>query len=87
VFLLDPPTGELHERDGSEATVGDDSTGGTGRETLNIKNKLGRTAGIAIAAAGIVALNLPGEASASTAEADGEAKLPADTTAWWTTTP
>ncbi|MFG2782461.1 hypothetical protein ACGFY7_32045 [Streptomyces prunicolor] len=34
---------------------------------MNIKNKLGRTAGIAIAAAGIVALNLPGEASASTA--------------------
>ena len=69
LFLLDPPTDELHESDGSEAAVGDDSTGGTGRETLNIKNKLGRSAGIAIAAAGIVALNLPGEASASTAEA------------------
>ncbi|MFF5300615.1 hypothetical protein ACFY5F_14745 [Streptomyces sp. NPDC013161] len=36
---------------------------------MNIKNRLGRSAGIAIAAAGIVALNLPGEASASTAAA------------------
>ena len=36
---------------------------------MNTKNKLGRAAGIAIAAAGIVALNLPGEASASTAAA------------------
>ena len=69
LFLLDPPTGELHESDGSEAAVGDDSTGGTGRETVNFKIKIGRTVGIAIAAAGIVALNLPGEASASTAEA------------------
>jgi len=36
---------------------------------VNTKNKLGRAAGIAIAAAGIVALSLPGEASAATAEA------------------
>ncbi|GAQ59390.1 hypothetical protein a10_09292 [Streptomyces acidiscabies] len=34
---------------------------------MNIRNKLGRAAGVAVAAAGIVGLNLPAEASASEA--------------------
>jgi len=35
---------------------------------MKIKNKLGRAAGIAVATAGIVGLNLPGTASAATAQ-------------------